>query len=160
VFGTKWDKLGPDAQAVLTEARPIISQEIDRINAERTGNREFIGKIVQQEFDVAKKLRKQMSKEQQKFLANLNVPVVGLSRKVGKEWYLNDKRYETLQDMTKTVQSKFLSNLMESSQFNDLAPEIQRQYIEEGFSEIRKAVREKIVTDAGIEDVIRLKGQQ
>ncbi len=158
-FGTDWDQLGKVGQEVLEETRPIIGDKVRKIKAEQEVNYEFVGRIIQQDYDTARDLREKMTKGQQRFLEQMELPIKGLGRKVGKTWYLNDTRYDKLKSLVFKGESNFTRKLMNNSQFKRLDPQIQRMYFEQGFDLIRKAAREMIINESKADDLVRLQSR-
>ncbi len=158
-FGTDWDQLGKVGQEVLEETRPIIGDKVRKIKAEQEVNYEFVGRIIQQDYNTARDLREKMTKGQQRFLEQMELPIKGLGRKVGKTWYLNDTRYDKLKSLVFKGESKFTRKLMNNSQFKKLDPQIQRMYFEQGFDLIRKAAREMIINESKANDLVRLQSR-
>lgn len=153
-YGTDWDELGPETQQALRETRPLIGLYEDRARIERT---EYVhGDWIQTEQrEAGRRVLKGLKNNIQSELDRLGLPFGGLSRRLNSDWFLNKKRYKQYQEETQQLINEVVPNLIEAPGWSDLDSMTQRHMLDELINECKKAVRQKIVGEAKMEDIER-----
>ena len=154
-FGKEWDELGPLLQKGLTDHNPQLDRMDRKIKAERD-DFDFIGKSLEEQQDAGRDVLKLLPKDVQREMDSLLVGVGGLSRRIGSNWYLNDKAYDKYKRSTTKVLSKVLPKITRKPMWNTLTEEQQQAILDEVISKAKQAVRKGIVDDAKREDLITL----
>jgi len=76
-----------------------------------------------------------------------------LSRRVGNNWYLNDKNYKKYNEGVSKYLNIILPKLVASPDYKLLTTDQKKELLEEAASQIKTAVREQIINNAERKDV-------
>jgi len=155
IFGIGWDELGPDAQGALRESRPLIDLWEEKKKREQE-TYTYVGRMLEEEKEAGRKVRKSLSKKIQAEFDRLEVDVGNLRRRIGADWYLNKKIYKQYQENLKKVLEKIVPELMSTPGWNKFPSTIQKDYLEEVISECKKHVQQRIMVEATMKDLERL----
>lgn len=150
--GSRWDEIGPESQLAIRESHPEISFYEDQARMERE-DVEFTGKIADESFQAGRKIFKGLSKTIKNEMESLTVPMPGISRYIGSNWYLNDKRYKTYQRQVKTLLNVVLTDLIRDRSWRILPIDIRREIIKTAIDEVKTAIRLNITVNANIKDI-------
>lgn len=149
-FDSKWDSLGPISQEMLRTYEPMID-EMDRIADREKLNKQVNARFLKELRNSERKLLRSLPTKMRDQLDLLLVNVGGLSRKIGGDWYLNEKRFNEYQSVVSEQLKEQLPIWLEM----DLAPEIKRAFIEDTIDDIKKFARQEIILSANMKDLIR-----
>lgn len=149
-FDAKWDSLGPTSQEMLRTYEPMID-EMDRIADREKLNKQVNARFLKELRNSERKLLRSLPTKMRDQLDALLVNVGGLSRKIGGDWYLNDKRFNEYQSVVSEQLKEQLPIWLEM----DLAPEIKRAFIEDTIDDIKKFARQEIILSANMKDLTR-----
>lgn len=156
VYGEKWDELGSNAQKLLRFSKPQIGIAEAQAKLERESY-SFIARMLEEQQGAGKAIQKQLPKIVQSELQRLSLGVGGLSKKIGSNWYLNDKNYDSYQKNYYTILNKFLPKLINNSRWNKLSEEQQRLLLTQAITTCKKFVRQELVNKVNRDDLITLK---
>jgi len=155
IFGQKWDEVGPEAQKVIKEFHPQIELREEKIRAERT-NYDFIGKMVEEQQDIGRKVFKTLPPFVQNEMKKAGVTVGGLSRRIGADWFLNDKRYQQYQDSVGTTLKYVLPKIINNPRWKKLTDVQKNELLDYVVSEGKKTVRKNLIDTANRDDLLSL----
>jgi hypothetical protein len=155
-YGVGWDQLGPITQDVLRIFRPDIVKAEEATRRARE-DYTFIGKLVQEEQDVGKRVFKKLPKNIQKEMDRLAVDVGGLRRQLKGGWYLNKKRYNQYQREVQTVLQKTIPHLINNASWNVLNDDVQQVMLQTIIDQSKKLIRQRIIMQANMKDLERRK---
>ena len=153
-YGTDWDQLGPETQQALRDTQPLIELYEDRARIEQS-------KYLYEDWTQAEQRKagqrvlKGLNKDIQAELSRLEIPFGGLSRRLSTNWFLNEERYKEYQEGTRKLLNEVLPNIIKSPGWSELSSTMQRDILDEMIEECKKNVRQRIVSNAKIEDVQR-----
>jgi len=143
IFGQKWDEIGPEAQKVIREFHPQIDLREEKIKAERT-NYGFINKMVEEQQDIGRSVFRTLPSFVQNEMKEAGVDVGGLGRRIGTNWFLNDKRYEQYQTDVSKALNHVLPKIINSPRWKRLTDVQKNELLDYVVSESKKVVRENL----------------
>lgn len=150
--GMIWDEIGPKAQQMITETHPLITYYSDKVKRERE-DVTFTAKIANESFQAGRNVFDKLSKSVQNEMNSLVIPPPGLSRYIGSNWYLNDKRYATYQKQVQLLLDSVLTDIVSDPSWNSLPMDIRKTAIQEIIDRVTATVRKNITMQANINDV-------
>ncbi len=153
--GRKWDEIGPEMQKMVREYRPQITLMERKARMERE-NTSFLAAMLKEQEATAKRVTRTLPRNIQNEMERLQVRIPGLSRRVGMDWYLNEKRYKDYERGTAKILNKVLPKLMMSSVWNGLPDEVRHLVINEVVTEAKKITRDNIIHNATMRDIEEL----
>jgi len=159
VFGVKWDELSPKAQELLRENRPEIVEAERRARIDRE-NYDWADKRLAEQREAGRKIRRSLPLKVQKEMNALAVDVGGLSRYIGKNWYLNKKRYDEYQNKTKQLLELMLPRVISMPLYKRGSDTVKRAMLDEAIARVKSQVRQHIIRKATIADLERLTQRQ
>jgi len=155
VFGQKWDDIGDTAQETLRTAYPQIAEFENQIRFERE-NWDFISKIQEENVAIGKEIQNSLSKDVRDNLNSISFKLSGLSRYIGRGWYLNDKRYNEYKSSVKQDLQNILPKVMNTKIYNSMDVISKRDFLDKLVTQIKKIRREEIKDSALKKDLINL----
>jgi hypothetical protein len=155
MLNKQWDDLSPNIQKMLKEYRPQITLMERQAKVEREST-SFLANMIRAQDKAAKRVVKSLPRNVQKEMERLQVRIPGLSRRIGTNWYLNNKRYKEYEKDTAKTLNKILPKIMTSSMWNKMPDEVRFQVITRIVEKVKKAARDKIVHNATINDLEEL----
>jgi hypothetical protein len=155
VLGKKWDDIGAAGQKVLRAGRPQIVEQEQRVKYERE-NYDFVGRMIEEQKAEGAKIQKNLPKDIRKALDDLNFEVSGMSRYIGNNWYLNEKRYKQYTDTTEKVLKKVLPKIIRSETWGQMPNALKREVLDELISMTKQTVRQEIINSANRDDLFTL----
>ena len=155
-FGKRWDDLGPFAQKLLRENSPQIELAEMKAKAERD-RPPYLEKMLQEQFKVGERLQKNLPKDIRNELKRLMVKTGGLSRRIGSNWWLNDKRYKTYQQEVSKGLNRVLSNIIRNKNWKVLSDEQRQALLNEVVDMVKKRARQQVIETAQLRDIIDTK---
>jgi len=153
--GVKWNELGPDFQNAIREQEPLIGYQENKARTSKLGKRAD-AKFINEARKSERTLRRGLGKEIVNQLDRLFINLGGISRKIGTNWYLTDKRYSQYRLMVLLNLKKLLPSILDSSAPNP----IKRLMAEDIIDKIKKQTRLQLMREATIADIKRAKGIQ
>jgi len=156
IFGQKWDEIGPEAQDVIKEFHPQIGLREERIKAERS-NYDFIGKMVEEQQDIGRKVFKTLPPFVQTEMKEAGVDVGGLGRRISTDWFLNDERYQQYQTDVSKALNHVLPKIINSPRWMKLTDVQKNELLDYIVSESKKTVRENLIDTANRKDLLSLR---
>lgn len=152
VFGRPWLELGNEAQQALREYFPEIETEEAKLNYEYQSPK-YIQKIIQDEYESEKRISKGLSNSIVRQLAESKVRIGGLSKRVGSDWYLNDKRFNEYESLVTKALNTILPAIFSMPNFNKLLFSEQQLILGDTIAEIKNEVRQFIIQKANFKDL-------
>ncbi len=156
VFGENWDELGPLLQKALRENRPEIDLAEMKAKSEREGV-PYLDKMLQEQADTGKRISESLPEDTQQVLSDLFIKTGGVGRRIGSNWWLNDKRYKAYEQDVSRVLNKVLPRITRHGKFKRLTDDQKRKILEKLISKSKEAARKKIIQEARMKDLISTK---
>ncbi|UCE06517.1 MAG: hypothetical protein JSW07_00295 [bacterium] len=154
MYGADWDELGPIVQQAIRLTRPAIESYERKARMERE-NFDFAKEMFEEQNETARRVYKSLPKNVQKEFDRLEVEIKDVSRRIGSNWYLNLKRYKQYEEDLKKILKRVVPQPMKSPGWNKLDENMQREILQALVEQCRKHVRQQIIVNANIEDVMR-----
>ena len=154
-FGQKWETLGPDVQAMLTEQSPRI-QQIDMQLKAAQNNPNYLVKVAKDEQKSERRVRGQLGADVIQVLDNTFVKVGGCSKRISTDWVLNDARYREYEDTTAKLISGVVREMVKDPQWATYPIEVQQEVLANTIAQIKASVRKQIVNSAQVKDLISM----
>jgi hypothetical protein len=154
-FGKKWDEIGDNAQKLLRASRPQIVEYEERVKNERE-NYDFMGRMIEEQKAKGTEIQDNLPDDIQGELDNIGFAISGMSRYIGNNWYLNDKRYEEYTSTTGKVLNKVIPKLVRSSTWDQMPNSLKREVLDELISMTKQTVRQSIIDKANRDDLFTL----
>jgi len=151
-FGKGWDEIGPIAQQLLREHNPQI-EESEAVAKQQREGYPYLEAIAKEETLSKKRIYRSLPNNVQDEIDMSYTEIGGLSRRVGNDWYLNDKNYEMYNANVSKYLNKILPKLVASDGYKLLTTDQKKELLEDAISQIRTAVREQIIENAERKDV-------
>jgi len=118
-------------------------------------NFSFAKEMFEEQNETARRVYKSLPKNVQKEFDRLEVEIKDVSRRIGSNWYLNLKRYKQYEEDLKKILKRVVPQPMKSPGWNKLDENTQREILQALVEQCRKHVRQQIIVNANIEDVVR-----
>lgn len=155
IFGANWDQLGAKAQEALRTMNPKIG-EYERLAKAERHSYDFQGAIIQKQMDAGRNVFNEMPKSVRQEMKLLGVTFGGFSTLLNRRWKLNESRFKDYQNLSSEVAQKVLSQVVQSSTFQNAPDDLKRTVLEEVINRIKKAARQQVVAKANFADLERL----
>ncbi len=155
VLGKKWDDLGDDVQKLLRDEFPIV-EDLERKARNERENTDFIAKIANEQKEVGDRIYKNLPQDVRIELKDLDLNIGGLSRRIGTQWFLNDKRYQEYQNQTFVILNGTLPSMIRSKNWDTLAVEEKRILLEYIITQAKQYARDNVKEKANIQDLEHL----
>lgn len=154
IFGCDWNDLGPEAQDELRRNRPLIKIWEDKAKYERE-NYDIVGKIEQESAETGRRILRGLSTKIQKELGRLEIKLGNIPRRMGSDWYLNEKRFNKYEKDLRETLNKVLTETISQPGWNEADSADQKLYLEQIIKDVKTYVRGQLVETAN--DESRLK---
>lgn len=154
-LGQDWDELGPEVQELLREQIPEIDSWERKAAFDRT-NYSFMERIEKERQATVKRIYNGLPPDIQQEFDILSMKPSGISRKIGSNWYLNDKKYADYERAVKKVYRIILSKMIRSPNWNKAAESMKVEMLTIVMDEIKKSVRQQIINKANMNDIEQL----
>jgi hypothetical protein len=159
IFGCDWNDLGPEAQNELRRNRPLIGTWEEKVKYERE-NYDFAGMIIQESQETGRRIQKGLSNKVQKELDGLEIKIGGIPRRIGSNWYLNEKRFTKYEKDLRETLEKVLSETVSQSGWNEVGPETQKLYLEQMIKDVKTHIRGQLVETSDNESRLKYEDLQ
>jgi hypothetical protein len=150
-FGRNWEDVGDVGQDMLKKVSPEIQRLEDQIRYERK-DWEFLASLQAEQHSAGQEVETKLAPEVREVMQGLLVTVGGMSRRLSKDWYLNDKRYGEYIKSTTNILNKILPQITKGSSFTKLTPDVQKMLLDTVIQDVKKAVRTNLIESANVED--------
>jgi hypothetical protein len=151
VYQAKWDDIGPMSQKLLKAQYPQIEELENKVRMERME----IGNTLQEQQDAGWRVQRSLPKDVQKELEKANFFVGGLSRRLNRDWRLNQKLYKEYEEKTSELLSKLLPELIRAEWFQSLDTASRNLVLTEYVNAAKGSIRGTMVGQAILRDVER-----
>lgn len=155
VFGKKWDEIGNESQEALRINYPQIKEFENQVRFERE-NWDFISKIQEETSDIGEKIQKSLSENVRTEFNSIGFKIPGLSRYIGRSWYLNDKRYNQYKESVQKDIQKVLPKIISSNVYKSMSDSSKRDFLNTIIQHIKKIRRQEIKDSALKNDLVNL----
>ena len=114
-----------------------------------------IGNTLQEQQDAGWRVQRSLPKDVQKELEKANFFVGGLSRRLNRDWRLNQKLYKEYEEKTSELLSKLLPELIRAEWFQSLDTASRNLVLTEYVNAAKGSIRGTMVGQAILRDVER-----
>jgi hypothetical protein len=152
-FGKQWEDLGPNSQKILEKTNPQLEEMAFTAKQDRE-DYSFLERMIKEQVEAGNEVQERLDPGIQRVLDSLSIQVGGLSRKVGTNWVLNDKRYKTYMDQTGFILDRTLPTIISHPTFDVADTVTKRQILDEVISRAKKTARYKVIYEGTREDMI------
>lgn len=149
-FGKKWDDLSSLAQSLLRAENPMIDQLASQAHNDRL-TAKINMKYDQEQRDTERFFMNSVPAKDRQVLLDAGVNLGSISRRVGEDWQLNDKRYNAY----KTQVAAMLRQEMPALVAMNLTPSALKIVAESMAQTIKQTVRNRLTANAIAEDFVR-----
>jgi hypothetical protein len=159
IFGCDWNDLGPEAQDELRRNRPLIVIWEEKVKYERE-NYDFSGAIIQESQETGRRIQRGLSGKVQKELGRLEIKISGVPRRIGNNWYLNEKRFTKYEKDLRDTLNKVLSETISQPGWNEADSESQKLYLDQMIKDVKTFVRGQLVETSNNESRLKYEDLQ
>lgn len=152
VYGKDWNELGSETQDLLRMDRPSIIQAEERTAAEEK-NYTRVGKRIQAQQDVGKKIQKGLSKPIRNEFDRLGIRVGGLGQRLNTNWYLSQARYKEYQNTFKKLLEKEIAPVIFSPSWKQFDRQSQKDMLDQLVKDLKRYARQQVVDKANFKDL-------
>lgn len=156
VLGVSWEELGPQQQNFMRKKFPEIETLEQEARFERE-QRNFMNQIEKGLKKSQRKMYGAMPRDVRRELDMAKISLSGVGRRVGSNWYLNDKRYNEYQTRVEGLYKDILTKLVRSNMWPKLNQAGRVEAVKRITEELKAAARREIILRANQEDFKRIR---